>query len=98
MYSWNSGRNTTPSFVLYDQNGNAIHVGDTAINASNTGSNLIYGSPCESHAINGSLFSDAKRLIGRQFNDQVVMEDRKKWSFEVVRETDAPNTVSALML
>ncbi|PAV80713.1 hypothetical protein WR25_03316 isoform D [Diploscapter pachys] len=76
------GRNTTPSFVLYDQNGDAIHVGDAAINTSNTGRNLIY---------------DAKRLIGRQFNDQVVMEDRRKWSFEVVRETDVPNTGKAMI-
>ena len=36
-----SGRNTTPSWVLYDVAG--IKVGDTAINAEQTGSNLIYG-------------------------------------------------------
>ncbi|PAV63968.1 hypothetical protein WR25_02721 [Diploscapter pachys] len=67
------GRNTTPSWVLFD-NGTVL-IGDAAINAPDTGKNLIY---------------DSKRIIGRQFDDEVVTNDRQKWSFEVVRERNSP--------
>ncbi|PAV68593.1 hypothetical protein WR25_09435 isoform A [Diploscapter pachys] len=49
-------------------NHDEVKVGSAAINAPSTGKNLVY---------------DSKRLIGRQFNDDCVVNDRAGWSFDV---------------
>eukprot|EP00929_Paragymnodinium_shiwhaense_P017632 TRINITY_DN12710_c1_g1_i1.p1 TRINITY_DN12710_c1_g1~~TRINITY_DN12710_c1_g1_i1.p1 ORF type:complete len:745 (+),score=201.85 TRINITY_DN12710_c1_g1_i1:81-2237(+) len=66
------GKRTTPSYVAFTENEKLV--GDDAKNqaARNTG-NTVY---------------DAKRLIGRKFQDPAVQQDMKHWPFKVVRGSD----------
>lgn len=67
------GNRTTPSYVAFSEQ--ERFVGDAAKNqASTNASNTIF---------------DAKRLIGRKFDDPVVKEDMKHWPFIVVAGSGA---------
>ena len=67
------GNRTTPSYVAFADNERLI--GDSAKNqATMNPKNTIY---------------DAKRLIGRRFDDHVVTADKKLWSYDV--EDDGHN-------
>ena len=69
------GNRITPSYVAFGE-GERL-VGDSAKNqcASNP-KNTIY---------------DAKRLIGRKYDEETVQQDMKLWSFDVVKDkTDKP--------
>jgi len=79
---WNNGRveiiandqgnRTTPSYVAYTADERLI--GDAAKSqASSNPSNTVF---------------DAKRLIGRKFDDPVVSAERKLWPFKVVSSAD----------
>ena len=66
------GNRTTPSYVAFTDNERLI--GDSAKNqAARNSSNTVF---------------DAKRLIGRKFNDPEVQSDMKHWPFKVISGTD----------
>jgi len=65
------GERTTPSYVSFSDTERLI--GSAAKNqASRNAENTVF---------------DAKRLIGRKFDDSSVQNDRKHWPFKVVRES-----------
>jgi L1 cell adhesion molecule like protein len=66
------GNRTTPSYVAFTDSERLI--GDAA-------KNQISSNP------NNTVF-DAKRLIGRKFDDQVVQKDRALWPFTVAAGSD----------
>jgi len=68
------GNRTTPSYVAFNDQERLI--GDAA-------KNQVAMNP------NNSVF-DAKRLLGRKFNDPSVQSDKKHWSFNVVNDNDKP--------
>jgi len=68
------GNRTTPSYVAFNDSERLI--GDAA-------KNQVAMNP------NNSVF-DAKRLLGRKFNDPSVQSDKKHWSFNVINDNDKP--------
>lgn len=68
------GNRTTPSFVAFTSNERLV--GDGA-------KNQVASNPMN------TIF-DAKRLIGRRFDDPVVVEDKKFWPFKVINDKDKP--------
>tara|TARA_B100000927_G_scaffold202708_1_gene164321 strand:- start:387 stop:2318 length:1932 start_codon:yes stop_codon:yes gene_type:complete len=74
IISNDQGNRTTPSYVAFSENERLI--GDSAKNqASMNPKNTLY---------------DAKRLIGRKFNDSVVQDDIKSWPFKVIEKDEKP--------
>merc|ERR1711979_40051 len=68
------GNRTTPSYVAFNDSERLI--GDAAKNqVAMNPSNTVF---------------DAKRLIGRKFDDSAVQSDKKHWSFDVVSEGGKP--------
>jgi len=68
------GNRTTPSYVAFTDTERLI--GDAAKNqVALNPSNTIF---------------DAKRLIGRKFNDTSVQKDKKHWSFQVINDDSKP--------
>merc|ERR1712165_524082 len=68
------GNRTTPSYVAFTDTERLI--GDAA-------KNQVAMNP------NNTIF-DAKRLIGRKFNESTVQSDRKHWPFQVVQQNGLP--------
>lgn len=66
------GNRTTPSYVAFTDNERLI--GDPAKNqVARNPENTVF---------------DAKRLIGRKFNDPTVQKDMKLWPFTVIQGKD----------
>ncbi|PAV85035.1 hypothetical protein WR25_04477 [Diploscapter pachys] len=72
----NFGNRITPSVVAYDPKNPSVLIGETAQNSAVLPINVIY---------------DAKRMIGRQFNDKSVQDDKQLWPFEVVEKEGKPH-------
>jgi L1 cell adhesion molecule like protein len=68
ILSNDQGNRTTPSYVSFNETERTIGEGAKNLAAMNP-TNTVF---------------DAKRLIGRSFNDQVVQDDVKLWPFTVV--------------
>lgn len=69
------GLKTTPSYVSFDENQRLV--GDSAKDqAPRNPQNTIF---------------DAKRLIGRKFEDQSIQSDMKHWPFKVVNASGKPS-------
>lgn len=69
------GHRITPSYVAWTSDDQRL-IGDGAKNqAASNPENTVY---------------DAKRLIGRKFNDDTVQEDMKHWPFEVIDKGGKP--------
>ncbi|ORX51520.1 hsp71-like protein [Piromyces finnis] len=69
------GNRTTPSYVGFTSNERLI--GDTALmKAGNNYKNTVY---------------DAKRLIGRKYEDPDVQSDMKYWPFKVIEKFEKPH-------
>ena len=68
------GNRTTPSYVAFNDTERLI--GDAAKNqASSNPTNTVF---------------DAKRMIGRKFNDANIQRDIKNWPFKVIEKSDKP--------
>lgn len=73
-----NGNRITPSYVAWTDDGQRL-VGDAAKNqASVNPQNTVY---------------DAKRLIGRKFDDASVQTDMKHWPFELIKKDGKPKVV-----
>ncbi|CAF2740421.1 unnamed protein product [Rotaria sp. Silwood2] len=68
------GNRTTPSYVAFTDSERLI--GDAA-------KNQVAMNP------NNTIFN-AKRLIGRKFDDSTVQSDMKQWSFKVINDSGKP--------
>ena len=77
IISNDQGNRTTPSYVAFTDTERLV--GDSAKNQ------------CAANPYN-TVF-DAKRLIGRKFDDQTVQDDCKLWPFKVIKGTDNRPTI-----
>lgn len=76
------GSRTTPSYVAFTDQGRLI--GETAKNqVSMNHKNTVF---------------DAKRLIGRRFNDETVQADMRHFPFNVINDNGKPGIEASLFL
>jgi heat shock 70kDa protein 1/2/6/8 len=78
------GNRTTPSYVAFTDTERLI--GDAAKNqVAMNPSNTVFGITISILIKSKFTFLDAKRLIGRKFDDPAVQADMKHWPFKVIQ-------------
>ncbi|KAK8776632.1 hypothetical protein V5799_030022 [Amblyomma americanum] len=78
------GNRTTPSYVAFTDHERLI--GEAAKNqAALNPANTVFGGLVERN-----YNQDAKRLIGRNFNDPALQNDMKHWPFKVINDDNKP--------
>lgn len=88
------GNRTTPSYVAFTDTERLI--GDAAKNqVAMNPTNTVFGKSipiffCEDLYLDYYVSVDAKRLIGRRFDDATVQSDMKHWPFKVVSDGGKP--------
>jgi L1 cell adhesion molecule like protein len=68
-------RNTVPSYISFDENGNENYAG--------------YYAKEESFSDPKNTIYDVKRIIGGEYSDQYIQNNMKLWPFDVVNVNDS---------
>lgn len=81
----NNGNRTTPSVVAFSENNHRLIGGPAKYQLT-----MAKNSQEEAEMIARNTVFDVKRLIGRPFNDDTILQDKKNYPFEIVNLNGKP--------